>query len=278
MRVLLIDQDPELLAVLRRVLLSLGQDITVLATDAVTDGMKLLQRDGLVDLVLFDLDLPGGVNDFNGLAQLRRRYPGQPVVVACDTERSAEVVQAVDMGAMGYVSKRGRPEELRAILGAVIGGGVVMPPMMLGLVRVEPGEEDGDTVPSVMRPSGQPDAVPPTHTQPAEFDDAGATRLGGLDDELPDMLPAAEAAVLRRPPNYDALGLTPRQTDVLVLLLRGLPNKLIAREMGLSVDTVKDHVAAVMRALGVTSRTQAVLAVSQMTITANGGLPGWRKP
>jgi len=61
-----------------------------------------------------------------------------------------------------------------------------------------------------------------------------------------------------------SLGLTPRQRDVLALLLQGKPNKLIAREMGLSVETVKDHVAAVLRALGVTSRTQAVLAVSQM--------------
>jgi DNA-binding NarL/FixJ family response regulator len=49
------------------------------------------------------------------------------------------------------------------------------------------------------------------------------------------------------------------------LLLQGLPNKLIARQLKLSVETVKDHVAAVLRALGVSSRTQAVLAVSQMT-------------
>lgn len=52
---------------------------------------------------------------------------------------------------------------------------------------------------------------------------------------------------------------------MLSLLLKGLPNKLIAREMNLSVETIKDHVAAVLRALGVSSRTQAVLAVSQMT-------------
>ena len=61
------------------------------------------------------------------------------------------------------------------------------------------------------------------------------------------------------------LGLTPRQCEVLLLLLRGLPNKLIARELGLSVDTVKDHVAAVLRTLGVATRTQAVLMVSRLT-------------
>lgn len=60
------------------------------------------------------------------------------------------------------------------------------------------------------------------------------------------------------------IGLTPRQTDVLHLLLKGQPNKLIARELGLSVETVKDHVAAVLRTLGVSSRTQAVIAISQL--------------
>ena len=54
-----------------------------------------------------------------------------------------------------------------------------------------------------------------------------------------------------------------------------MPNKLIARELSLSVETVKDHVAAVLRALGVSSRTQAVLAVSQMS-QAKPGLAAWR--
>ena len=51
--------------------------------------------------------------------------------------------------------------------------------------------------------------------------------------------------------------------------------ELIARELKVSVDTVKDHVAAVLRALNVSTRTQAVLAVSQMT-QAHPGLAAWR--
>ena len=47
-------------------------------------------------------------------------------------------------------------------------------------------------------------------------------------------------------------------------------NKEIARRLGLSVETVKDHVQAVLRALGVNSRTQAVLAVSQLGAKRNG--------
>ena len=66
-------------------------------------------------------------------------------------------------------------------------------------------------------------------------------------------------------PSFESMGLTPRQADVLTLLLQGKSNKDIARRLVLSVETVKDHVQAVLRALGVSSRTQAVLAVGQMT-------------
>jgi DNA-binding NarL/FixJ family response regulator len=59
------------------------------------------------------------------------------------------------------------------------------------------------------------------------------------------------------------LGLTRRQTEVLVFLMEGWSNKAIARELSLSVDTVKDHVTALMRALNVSSRTQAVLVVTR---------------
>jgi DNA-binding NarL/FixJ family response regulator len=60
------------------------------------------------------------------------------------------------------------------------------------------------------------------------------------------------------------LGLTDRQKDVLRLIMRGLPNKLIGRQLQLAEGTVKVHVSAVLRALGARNRTQAVLAASRM--------------
>ena len=74
----------------------------------------------------------------------------------------------------------------------------------------------------------------------------------------------ATASEYQMQAGLENLSLTPRQTDVLALLLQGKPNKIIARELGVSVETVKDHVAAVLKALGVNSRTQAVLAVSRL--------------
>lgn len=57
--------------------------------------------------------------------------------------------------------------------------------------------------------------------------------------------------------------LTSRQFEVLRQLARGLPNKLIARELGLSEGTVKVHLLAIFRALGVHNRTQAVVAAQK---------------
>lgn len=59
------------------------------------------------------------------------------------------------------------------------------------------------------------------------------------------------------------LGLSPRQTDVLSCLLRGMSNKQICRELGLAEGTVKNHAIAIFRALNVSSRAQAVIEASR---------------
>lgn len=69
------------------------------------------------------------------------------------------------------------------------------------------------------------------------------------------------------------LGLTPRQTQVLRLILEGKPMKLIARELDLSQNTVKTHVSAVLRALSVTTRTQAIVAANRMGLVLEDVTP-----
>lgn len=56
-----------------------------------------------------------------------------------------------------------------------------------------------------------------------------------------------------------AAALTPREHEVLLLIARGLSNRLIARELALAEKTVKTHVSAVLAKLGVADRTQAAL-------------------
>jgi len=72
----------------------------------------------------------------------------------------------------------------------------------------------------------------------------------------------------RAAPRPDASGLTPRQTDVLRCLMRGQPNKLIARELGLTEGTVKIHIAAILRVLQARNRTEAVVVARNLGLSA----------
>ncbi len=70
---------------------------------------------------------------------------------------------------------------------------------------------------------------------------------------------AGTARLLEEMPEAPPVHLTRRERQVLALLCEGLPNKLIARRLKISVGTVKVHVANIFRALRVTNRLQAVL-------------------
>ena len=61
-------------------------------------------------------------------------------------------------------------------------------------------------------------------------------------------------------------GLTERQAEVLGLMVRGKSNRDIAALLGLSEGTVKIHLTAVFKVLGVSSRTQAMVAVTRRGI------------
>jgi len=69
------------------------------------------------------------------------------------------------------------------------------------------------------------------------------------------------------------LGLTHRQADVLRLVLQGKSVKLICRELSLGEGTVKGHVSAVLRALNVTTRTQAIVAAYHLGLQLDAQPP-----
>lgn len=66
--------------------------------------------------------------------------------------------------------------------------------------------------------------------------------------------------------NKQAEELTARQLQVLSLLCEGKPNKIIARELDLSENTVRVHVSAILSLLGVASRSEAILAAQKQKL------------
>lgn len=69
------------------------------------------------------------------------------------------------------------------------------------------------------------------------------------------------------------VGLTDRQAQVLALLVQGKSNKLICRALDLAEGTVKIHVTAILRALNVSNRTEAVVAVSRLGLKLDSLIP-----
>jgi DNA-binding NarL/FixJ family response regulator len=58
--------------------------------------------------------------------------------------------------------------------------------------------------------------------------------------------------------------LTPRQLEVLDLLSQGMPNKTIGRRLGLSENTVRGHVQALLDVLQVSSRSEAAFVARRL--------------
>jgi DNA-binding NarL/FixJ family response regulator len=86
-----------------------------------------------------------------------------------------------------------------------------------------------------------------------------------------DRVPAAPArsAAQRQATFPDDLQLSERQIEVLTHMMRGKSNKAICRALALAEPTVKYHVTAILKALHVTNRTEAVMAVMER---------GWELP
>jgi len=215
-RVLVIDDHPLMADAISAAAEHLDSKAQVQTAPDLDRACELAAATPDFDLVTLDLGLPG-YSGMQALERFRERFPSLPVVVITAAADRANVVGAVDRGAMGFIPKTAPRDVLLGALKVVLSGGIYLPADVLKSYAT-----DAASVPA----------------------------------------PRTEA-----PPRSDHdLGLSPRQREVLLLLLKGLPNKLIARQLDISENTTKIHVSAVMQALGVSNRTQAVIKASELRL------------
>ena len=203
MKILVVDDHVLIREALRGLFRELRPEAIVLEAADAARAVALLAEQPDIAQILLDLSLP----DRDGLgllAELRARHPAISVVVLSGFADRANVMRALDHGALGFIPKSAGREVMMSALSLVFSGGVYIPPEILA--------------------SKSPAAKP--------------------------QLPASD------------LGLTGRQGDVLALMMQGKSNKAICRRLDLAEATVKNHVTAILKALGVSNRTEAVLTAS----------------
>ncbi len=253
MRVLLIDDHRLFREGVALLLRSLMQEIVISEAASCEEAMaQLAQSSEPVDkaeLILMDLGLPG-MSGLDDIALLRASYPDIPVVALAASEDLDTVLLALDAGAMGFIPKSSSAAILVQALHLVLAKGIYLPPSVFLPARA------GMTAQT--KPLAKPAA---DRAEIAAVDGIRPVREAHQSHEFH---PAHEQLMTPMGMRPTELGLSPRQTEVLHLILQGKSNKLICRELELSLSTVKVHTSAVLRALHVTTRTQAVVMAAKL--------------
>lgn len=226
MKVLLVDDHTLFREGIALLIRPLVQPLQTWEAGSCEEAFAVIDERGPADLVLIDLGLPGA-SGLEGVRRLREVHPEMPVVVMSSADDKDTVLAALDAGAMGFIPKSSTSAVMIGALKLILAKGIYLPPSVFLAAR--------SPAPTPVGVAAAAASAPPS--------------------------PQGAVAAARRPVE---LGLTPRQSEVLHLLLQGKPAKLISRELDLSLSTVKAHTSAVLRALNVTTRTQAIVAAGRM--------------
>ena len=168
------------------------------------------------------------------------------------------VAERVELGDAGAVPSAivvdysmGEPEEILSIAEAFPGSPLVM-------IGADPAA-DGPGL------SGAPVAYLPSDVDAAALAAAVHAAAAGLIVLDPSVAGATGVHAHART-SENAETLTAREREVLLLVAEGLPNKAIARELGISEHTAKFHVGSLLGKLGAASRTEAVTLATRRGI------------
>ncbi len=208
-----------------------SNNLEVLAS-APEEALDCFENDFSVQMIVIGLGSQS-ISDREMMQRIKVLHalaPGVPIVALSDREEPDEVIASLSAGLQGFLpSSIGQELALQALSFIVKGGSYFPPSAIRNLPMAAPqnGEPNGG---GSSDRSDRTRHIPSSKTSP--------------DDGEQD---------LRNPI------MTSRQQDVLHLLKDGKPNKVIARQLGMTEGTVKVHVRQIMRKLGASNRTQAAL-------------------
>lgn len=134
MRILLVDDHALFREALLHVLRQFDSTAVVIEAATAREAIRLAAHYHDLDLILLDLTLPG-LNGLSALPELHELRPTAPLVILSASEDSADIRQALDAGAMGYIPKSSSSHEMITALRLVLAGEIYVPPAMLAALE-----------------------------------------------------------------------------------------------------------------------------------------------
>ena len=125
-RFLIIDDHPLFREALHSAVQMAYPDVDTVEARSIAEAIELLADAKPFDLALLDLSMPD-VHGFEGLLQLRTRYPRLPVVIVSGYEEPKIISEALSYGAAGFIPKSARKSDLAAAIRSVMEGAVYVP-------------------------------------------------------------------------------------------------------------------------------------------------------
>ncbi len=123
---LIVDDHPLFREALAQVITCHFADATVLQAPSLTVAMDIGSQQPTLDLILLDLHLPTG-EGLNGLMMLRQQFPAIAVAMISADDEKNTVLQAMALGAAGFISKSASREQLSSAIAQIMAGNVYLP-------------------------------------------------------------------------------------------------------------------------------------------------------
>lgn len=241
------------------------------------------------DLILLDHHLPG-VHGVDAIADLKQLLPDARVLMLTVSENEHDLAAGLRAGADGYLLKTIHTEALCESICKVWEGDAVISPEMMGklvsLVRAPVTQvinaasdgadaelQRGATVGvGTQKAASMDGTLSMAGTQGTQGTQGASGMLEPVQTQVPSVatedgnnMPPANTAPL---PDDDPIHtLSPREVDILRLIVRGDSNKHIARALDIAETTVKIHVQHILRKLGLANRVHAAVYATERGIT-----------
>jgi DNA-binding NarL/FixJ family response regulator len=195
------------------------------------------------------------------IQSVQRIYAPRAILLLSDSPSLPAQARTLPSVVAGHLMKNAQPEIVQASVRLVLAGGTCFPLHTRATDRRDPGQTQVGPPPGFM--SSMAANAPPAANQSSMV---GSMPLNGLNGS--DKAPGSSDD---RQPEWELLGLTRRQYEVLVLLARGYPMKTVGRYLNISVATAKAHTETLYQRLDVHNRNAAVYAAVAKGATL--GLP-----